>query len=243
MVDQAFAGNRGLYRAAGIAGVVAGIVTAAIIILPYVHGAPPDGERFALHSNPWYMFRQWLSFLNIFAILFASLGLAVHRFRASPGAASGGMLFLLFYGCTELLGRSVMIFTREYNWIHNLAEAEGDTRDLLLGNIEFFDDVWGGLFRLILITFTVSAFLFGWATRGGGRLQRVTSWSLFAAAALGAVTFMVPFLTWIRPVALWGYVFIQPASRLIVGFFLLRESRLEQSCLAKSRNPVQFAHL
>ena len=214
-----------MLRAAGLAGVIAGVTTAAIVALPYVYGTPASfEERLALHGDPWYMLRQWLSFLNIFAILLAGWGLAFHRLRASPGAASSGMLFLLFYGATELIGRAVMIFTREYRWVHGLEGADSETRTALLDSIRTFDAVWSGAFPLILITFTLSAFLFAWATRGGGRFQQVVSMALFAAAALGAVTFVAPYVSWLRPVATWGYVLVQPASRFIVGLFLLRES-------------------
>lgn len=223
-------GCRGLFLAAGSAGVLAGFVTLAIVVLPNLYGQPASfDERLALHGNPWYMLRLWLSYLNIFAILLAALGLTVHCVRRSPGAALSAMLFVLFYGATELIGRSVMIFTREYRWVHSLQGAEADTRAATIELIRTFDAIWAGAFPLILITFSLSAFLFAWALRGGVGLQRVASWALFAAAALGAVTFVAPYVPQVRPAASWGYVFIQPASRVIVGLFLLGVARSIES--------------
>lgn len=180
--------SRGLFRWSGIAGLIAGAVTTAIVILPYFYGEPASAhERFQLHGNPWYLLGLWLSFLNIFAILLAAWGLSVHRLRESFGAASSGMLFLLFYGATELIGRSVMIFTREYRWVHGLEGADDVAKTALLDSIRMFDEIWAGAFPLILISYIFSVFLFGWATRGGDRLQQLMSSLLFAAAALGDV--------------------------------------------------------
>ena len=219
--------SRPFLRAAGVAGVVAGVITAAIVVLPWIHGEPRTlAERVELHTNPLYMLRLWLSFLNVFAILFASWGLAASRLRHSPGAASTGMLLLLFYGAAELLGRSTMIFAREYNWTHaSIITSNDEHRMALLQAVERFDEVWAGLFVLILISFTLSAALFGWATRGGSRLQRATSGFLFAAAGLGLVTFVAGFVPQLRSLASWGYPVVQPASRVLIGVFLLAEAR------------------
>ena len=211
--------------AAGYAGVVAGIITLAIVILPYFYGDPAGfEERLALHKNAFYLLRLWLSYLNIFAIVLASLGLATYRFRHSPGAASAGMLFLIFYGATELIGRSVMIFTREFRWVRDALAAEGETRAALLDLVRTFDQVWGGAFPLILMTFSLSALLFAWAMRGGSGLQRVTCTMLFAAGGLGILTFAAMYLPALRPAASWGYVLIQPTSRVLVGLYLLNEA-------------------
>ena len=218
--------SQGILRASGYAGVIAGIVTLTIVLLPYLYGRPASfSERLELHENPLYLLRLWLSYLNVFAILIAGFGLAVCRCRKSPGASMVGMLFLLFYGATELIGRSVMIFTREYRWVHAAIEAEGDARTALLNSIQTFDQIWAGAFPLILITFSVSAFLFAWAMRGGHGFQRMTCAMLFAAAGLGAVTFVAPYAPSLRPIATWGYVLVQPTSRLLVGLFLLAEAR------------------
>ena len=223
--SDALTRNRAVYRAAGVAGLIAGLVTAAIVVLPYVYGQPTTfQERLDLHGSPWYLTGLWLSFLNIFAILLAALGLTVHRFRESPGAASFALLLLLFYGATELIGRSIMIFTREYRWVHGLDGASDEARAALLDSIRAFDEIWGGAFVLILISYTLSVFLFGWATRGGDRLQTLMSSFLFAAAALGLVYLLAPYFPVLRPIAVWGYVLIQPTSRVLVGIFLLRES-------------------
>ena len=217
---------RGLFLASGIAGVSAGAVTLAIVILPFVYGRPASfEERLELHGNTWYTLGLWLSYLNIFAILLAALGLTAYCVRRSPGAALSAMLFLLFYGATELIGRSIMIFTRENRWVQSLQSAEGDERAATIEMIRAFDATWAGAFPLILITFSLSAFLFAWALRGGVGLQRLACWSLFAASALGAVTFAAPYITELGRLASWGYVVIQPSSRLIVGVFLLGVAR------------------
>ena len=208
--------------AAGCAGVVAGVITLAIVILPYIYDRPADFvERLALHNNAFYILGLWLSYLNIFAILLAGLGVAAHRFRYSPGAALAGMLFLLFYGATELIGRSVMIFTREFRWVRGALDAEGEAKAALLDLVRTFDQVWAGAFPLILMTFSLSAVLFAWAMRGGKGLQRVTCVMLFAAAALGGITFLAQYLPAFRPIASWGYILIQPTSRFLIGLYLL----------------------
>ena len=215
--------SRSVFRTAGFAGVLAGIVTAAIVFLPYLYGQPMTfQERLDLHGNPWYLLQMWLSYLNVFLILLAALGLSIHRVLESPGAALSGLLFMVLYGATELIGRSIMIFTREYRWVHALEGASDETRLALIDSIRLFDQVWVGAFPLILISFTLSAFLFAFALRGGDRLQRITSAFLIAAGALGIVTFLAMHFPSLGSVASWGYIVIQSTSRLLVGVFLLK---------------------
>ena len=218
--------SKSFLQATGIAGLIAGVLTLGIVLLPQFYDAPTSlAERIALHENDLYHARQWFSFLNVFAILAVGWGLAAHRLRASPGAASTGMLFLLFYGAAELLGRSALIFARDYRWMHELAHAEGPRRAELLQLIEGFDGIWAGWFVLILITFTLATSLLGWSARGGGGLQRATSWLLFAASALAAITLLSAVVPGLQAPAGWAYPAIQPPSRLVMGAFLLREAR------------------
>ena len=146
-------------RAAGLAGVGAGLVTALIWLLPLVYGSPTSlAERVELHADPLFLLRLWLSFINVFLILVASWGLTAHRLRASPGAASTGMLFLVFYGAAELLGRSAMIFTQQYRWIHQLqSETDPERVQALERAVSTFDEVFRGWFPLLLIAFALSS--------------------------------------------------------------------------------------
>jgi hypothetical protein len=219
--------TREFLRATGAAGVIAGVVTLSIVILPWIYGEPGSfDDQLALHSNPLYLIDQWLRYLNIFAILTVSLGLAAHRLRASPGAAATGMLFMLFYGAAELLGRSVMIFVREFRWVDALVEADDQSRVELMMLVEGFDAVWSGWFMLILMTFSLAALLLGWAVRGGSKLQQATSWLLLASAGLGVVTFGAVYISQLRTIASWAYVIVQPISRLVMGAVLWSESRV-----------------
>ena len=213
-------------RAAGLAGILAAAITGLIIVLPSTYGGDGSIEtRLALQDEPLYRIDQWLRYLNVFAILAVSWGVAAHRLERSPGAASSGMLFLLFYGAAELLGRSAMIVTRDGRWMRAAAAADGDARTELLSMVEAFDAVWAGWFVLILMAFTMSALLLGWAMRGGSGLQRAACAGLFAAAGIGAVTFAAPYVAFLRPIASAGYVIVQPTSRLLMGLFLLDEAR------------------
>lgn len=212
-------------RATGVAGIVAGTFTLGIIALPWIHGSPTSfDERIALHANPLYLLGQWLSFLNIFAIVLAGWGIAAHRMSAHPGAASTGMLFLLFYAAPELLGRAAMVFVREYRWAHALSEGSGEQH--LAEYIRVFDSIWSGWFILILIAFTTSALLLGWALRGGSGIQRAASAGLLAAGTLGGVTLIGTQLPALRGPASVAYVVIQPTSRFLMGAFLLSEARI-----------------
>jgi hypothetical protein len=217
------------FRFTGVAGVTAGFITFLIWVLPFVHGHPASlAERVQLHTNPLYMTRQWLSFLNVFLVLLASWGLVVRRLPKALGAASTGMLFLLFYGVAELLGRSVMIFVREYRWTHQLLlETDSARIEVLQEAIRRFDEIWGGLFGLLLIAFICSASLFAVSMRGGIGLQRVVAWGLTLAAVLGSVTSLSLFVpsSTIRGIAHWGYPLIQPASRFVLGLWLLGQAK------------------
>ncbi|MEM7416521.1 MAG: hypothetical protein AAF389_13535 [Gemmatimonadota bacterium] len=201
----------------GVAGVVAGVFTVGIVVLPNFYPVPigPD-EQLALLSNPFYQTRQWLSFLNVIAVLVSGWGLAAHRLRHSPGAASSAVLFLGIYTVTELLGRSVMIFARDARWI-----PAGDA-DLFVRGL---DDVWRSWFFVILVSYAAAVFLLGWAARGGRRLQRAVSWSLFAAAGLAAWTLVARWIPELRPSASLLYPLIQPTSRFLLGVFLVDEAR------------------
>ena len=218
--------SRRFLRAAGGCGLAAGAVTLAIVILPRIYGPSTSlDQQIALHGNELYQLRQWLSFGNVFLILTAGWGLAIHRLPRSPGPAFCGALFLTVYAAAELLGRSAMIFAREYRWIHELVDATGTRRAELLLMVEGFDTVWAAWFVLILLSFVVAWALLGWSCRGGRGLQRATSWLLLTAAALGLVTLLASYVGALRPVATWGYVLIQPASRVALGVYLWSEGR------------------
>lgn len=204
---------------------MAGIVTLAIVVLPRLYGAPTSvDEQVALHANGLYHLGQWLSFANVFLILTAGWGLAIHQSSRSPGPAFVGALFLTVYATAELLGRSAMIFAREYRWIHELGTASGPRRDQLLTMVDGFDAVWAAWFVVILLSFVVAWALLGWSCRGGRVLQRSTSALLLASAALGVVTLLALYVGALRAAASWGYVLVQPASRVALGLYLWSES-------------------
>lgn len=216
-------------KVTGVCGIVAAAATLTLWLLPYIYGRPTSlPERLDLYGNVLYMTRHWLSFGNVFLVLAASMGLAAARLDRSPGAAMMGMLFFTFYGVAELLGRSTMIFVREYRWAARLVtETDPATRDSLIQAIRRFDEVWGGFYVLLLLCFIFGSFLFGLATRGGSRLQRAVSLFLFLASALAFITLAaryVPF-TPLRTIARWGYPMVQPASRFLIGLWLITASR------------------
>jgi hypothetical protein len=139
-----------------------------------------------------------------------------------------GMLFLGIYGVAELLGRSTMIFVREYRWTQRFVmETDPAARESLIQAIRYFDEVWRALFVLLLICFILESFLFGLATRGGSRLQSAVSLFLFLASALAVITLAAPHVQFIplRTMASWGYPIVQPTSRFLIGLWLYTASR------------------
>ena len=218
--------SRTFLRITGACGLVAGLATFLLSLLPWIYGDPATLEaRLALHDNSLYQLRLWLSFLNVFFVVLASWGLTFYKWSSAPARASTGMLFLFFYAVAELLGRSIMIFVREYRWTAQLEDAPTpEARASLLQAITRFDEIFGGLFVLLLICFFVSSLCFGSATSGGAGLERWVSRLLFLASALALVTLLALFIPSpvIRGVATWGYPIVQPLSRFMVGLWLWR---------------------
>ena len=161
--------SRTFLRIAGACGLVAGLATFLLWLLPWFYGDPATLEaRLALHDNSLYQLRLWVSFLNVFFVVLASWGLTHYKWSSAPARASTGMLFLFFYAVAELLGRSIMIFVREQLWTAQLEGAPTpETSAGLLQAITRFDEIFGGLYVLLLICFFVSSLCFASATSGG----------------------------------------------------------------------------
>ena len=210
----------------GLCGIIAGLATFLLWLLPWIYGSPATLEaHLALHDEPLYIINLWISFLNIFFIVLASWGLTLHKLAAAPGSASTGMLFLLFYAVAELLGRSTMVFVREYGWTARLqTESDPTVQASLLEAIQRFDEIFGGFFVLLLICFIVASFCFGLSTWAGTGLERWVSVLLFSASLLAFVTLGTLYVSssLLQFVADWGYPLIQPLSRLLIGVWLWR---------------------
>ncbi len=218
--------NRTFLRFAGICGILAGIFTMLLWSIPLVYGRPSGMEEsLALHNNPLYMIRQWISYVNVFFVLIAGLGLTIYKSKTALGSASTGMLFLFIYGVAELMGRSAIIFVRENRWTAQyLSETDPAIKSQLVDLITTFNQVWSGCYSLLLISFALSAIAFAFATRKGQGLERWVCLLLFVSGILALLTFTTQQTgsTTLRTIAFWGYPVIQPLSRVLIGVLLLR---------------------
>ncbi len=96
------------------------------------------------------------------------------------------------------------------------------------GRAEAFYDYLEGAYVLLWVTFTISAVLYGLATRNGGRLERTVSVFFFITAVLTVLMLVGEYAgqnAWVRPIILWCYAPALTTSRLLAGWMLIRASR------------------
>jgi hypothetical protein len=210
----------------GICGVLSSITTVTNILLPRFYTPPADFDgRVALLDNAFYMARQWILLVHPFLTLTAALGILFYRFAEHPGKTLTGFVFAFAEKITEFFLGTTILFVVLGNWVRGYGAAtDAALKATLRGRTEAFYDYLDGAYFLLWVTFTISAVLYGLATRTGARLERTVSAFYFLTAAITLLMLIGEYAgqnLWVRPIILWGYAPLLTTSRLLAGVMLI----------------------
>jgi hypothetical protein len=144
-------------------------------LLRRVPEAETIDEIIAVSNKPADLAQNWVVLLSMFPGFIAYFGAADLVWRGSPPLAVLGFVFCTIFILTELLYRSVELFTVKRVWMPRYTQ-EGDAtlKTMIIG----FYDVVGALYFVLL-----SGHLLGSALLGAGLLL-VGGWAVIAAVAL-----------------------------------------------------------
>ncbi len=125
-----------------------------------------------------------------------------------------------------------MIFVREGRWASQwLATTDLEIKASLAQSIQQFDQIWGGLFVVLLVCFIIASLCFWRLTWKGDGLEHWLSLIILAGGITAVITLGARFTgyTWLRNLALWSYPLVMPLSRLLLGIWLLQVANATDS--------------
>ncbi|MEM8817688.1 MAG: hypothetical protein AAGE85_17855 [Pseudomonadota bacterium] len=208
----------------GLAAIATAVSTLLLWYLPRTYTVEPGFEGVvALHAEPAYMARLWVNYLHVFLALFAYGVVAWVLRREAPAAAAIGFVAFLMWCLAEAVGISINIWAVNETWRAAYAAADADTEPLIRASLHTFSGVWDGVFFVVLTTFLVGTTSFGAALWRGPVVQKTLSILFFLAAPLTVVIMLDGYFgaslsQWVS----WSYPVLQPLSRGLMGFWLIR---------------------
>lgn len=205
------------------------LTTLGLIFIPRLVPPAPDIEiQAALAGNRLYMFRAWIGIVHPFIALVGAAGVLAVRMRATPGTAICGFTFFALWAAVEGVQQSLILVALNWRWRTMFLVGSDSMRSALTPLITGFDAVSDGLFFFLVLAFVVANVLFCAATWGGAPFQRAISVFFALAAGLGILSVSTRFGGGIVPAGGMdlAYPLIQPAGRLLTGFWLWQTARL-----------------
>jgi hypothetical protein len=213
------------YRVAAICSFISAITTLCLIFLPKIYGSATSVEdRIALVQNPLWQLRAWAYLIHPFMTLTAAFGVAAALRRVAASLVFPGFLGFLLWGFTEA-GQQCVTFALFRRWANQYAAADGATREMLRGNIIFYDALWDAMFLLLLLGFLAGNILYAIATLRRRGLARVLGLFYVGAAFITLDVIMGELHGPTMPTVLsaWLYPLLQPAARTLIGVWLWQQ--------------------
>jgi hypothetical protein len=218
--------NRTILRLAGVAAMMTAATTFLLWLLPKLYVSPTNfTERTALATNTFYLARQWVNLLHIPLALTAYFGLAYKLGKREFPKVALGMMWFLIWGIVEMTGIAGIIFVVNNNWRIRYSSAPDSLKAVLQGNIENYYAIWDAMFFVLLICFLLGTIFFGWATWKGQGLEKVLSYLFWLAAPLTVLIILSGYFnfTWGEAIIAIVYPILQPISRFLLGWYLIRK--------------------
>jgi hypothetical protein len=212
-------------RAAAWCAVLSAVTTFLLWWLPRQVTPPADfAASVALHENPWYLARLWVSLAHNWLALFAYMGAAAVLARRAPGRAAAGLAAFAVWAVTELVGIAVILFAVNRTWRAGWHAADEAGRASLRTLLAGWNAVWDAMFFLLLVAFLLGSLLFGLAAVRGAGVERWVGVLLLAAVPLTALIMAGGYAgaAWADAVTGAVYPALQPASRALMGVWLWR---------------------
>ena len=228
-------GISGFLKFAAVCSVLSALTTTLLIAIE----TPAAGELLIeaqLSKNPTYLFKRWIFFFHPQLYLVAMLALLLTLLKRSPGFASIGFVFMFIWAVTEALQQALTIDALNQYWRPQLlastaAGNSGDPRaNSALILIEGFPAIYDSYYFLLLFAFGVGSLSFGWLMLSIAGLARWLGLAMVFFGVLSLVSFGMYYGGWSAVSGFvnfsyqWLYPVLQPAARLLLGFWLWRLS-------------------
>lgn len=201
------------------------VTTFLLWLLPqYVAPATTFEQQLALAQNPIHMTRLSVSLLHM--LLGFAAYLAVYRVirDRAPGFAALGLACFFIWAVIELLAVSINLFAVNATWRAGYAAANADTQALYRIYLGAWPGVWEGLYFLLASAYLLGSLLLGGiaATDPHRALTRVIGALLLLGGVISAAFIVSGYggPEWPGDFAGAIYPFVQPAARLLTGFWL-----------------------
>ena len=212
-------------RFAAICAALTAITTFLLWLLPRYYSAPTFEDAVALHTNAFYLARLWVNFIHIFLALVAYGAAAWLLSRSAPGLAGAGFLWFVFWGFTELLGITTIIFAVNRTWRPRFATASAEAKAVLRMQIDGVYAVWDAIFFLLLVAFLLGSLCYGLA---GIRRTGLTRWIgvlFLLGVPLNVIIMLGEYggFDALNVVVSVVYPILQPVMRGLLGYWLWTE--------------------
>jgi hypothetical protein len=213
------------YRTAAICSIISALTTLGLIFLPSFF-LPVDNfdGRMNRINEPAYLLRSWIYLVHPFLAGTAALAVAMRLRTLASALAVVGLLGFLLWAGTEAGQQTMTLFAYD-RWRAAWATADEITRAHIRTNAMMYQGLWDGMYFLLLIGFAIGNLCYGLVMVRRRGLTRVVGGFFLAAAALTAITNMLPELggpTLPASIEPWLYPAIQPLGRTLIGVWLWR---------------------
>ncbi|MEO0437662.1 MAG: hypothetical protein AAF098_12215 [Pseudomonadota bacterium] len=217
-------------RGLGVCALFAALTTFLNTMAPKFYEANGFDAAAALIYNPIYAARQWILLVHPAFTLLLALGFTLAIFERSPGRASSGLAFAGVEKMTEFVLGVLILFVVNAQWKASYLVGDGSvSAEDLRGRIQIFYELLSGLYFLLWSMFILSTGLLVSA------LNRTDSLELAVILTAGLTILLTVFLilgryagmsAWTDSIVYWSYGPVLTVHRLLIGFWLLRQSSL-----------------
>jgi hypothetical protein len=204
----------------------ASVATTLILIFGSTLYPSPETleDRIALLSNEAFQVRMWAYYLHPIVTFIAALGAYVIAKCHDAGFALLGIVFIGLWAFGEALQQALSIVALNWTWRGTYLAADAATQALYRSHMSMFDALWDGLFFLLLSGFVLGSLFMGVALLRARGFDLLIGALFLVVSALAMLNFMAGYNgpPWAGAIANAAYPWIQPATRALIGVWILR---------------------
>lgn len=231
--DQSSVNFSPALRVLGICAFIGAFTTFLNTMAPRFYSASSFDEMVALIHHPVYAARQWVLLVHPLFTLLLALGFLLALFRRAPGRSSSAFTFAFVEKMTEFLLGVSILFVVNGMWKAGYLAGDGPVSPQNLElRIRGFNDLLGGLYFLLWVMFILSTGLFASCLKWVGKLNKAVIVSAVIMIILTLLLILGQYAgqsSWTRPIIIAAYGPVLTIHRALIGFWLLKESKILKS--------------
>lgn len=219
--------DRYFLRIAALSAFATVLTTFLLWLLPKLYVSPANFEESVLlHKNFYYISRLWVNLIHMPLALTGYFGLTLVLYNRESAKSIFGMLWFVIWGIIEMVRIAVNLFSVNYNWRSNYANADSLARNALKINIDAFSSIWQSAFFVLLVAFLFGTLFFAWATWKANGIEKLLSNLLWLAVPLTLLIILSSYAkqNWAGQITTYVYPVLQPISRFVLGLFLWKSA-------------------